>query len=102
MSKVKKMNFLTKVEGLEEGEGYFNLIGSVTGHVVVLFVCTSKCHQTVRVLVTGLPKDGMENKIRTNQYTSKGQNSGLAIQDGDEDPNLILCKYIQLYLEYIV
>ena len=32
----------------------------------------------------------------------QGQNSGLAIQDGDEDPNLILCKYIQLYLEYIV
>ena len=52
--------------------------------------------------ITGLPKDGMENKIRTNQFTSKGQNSGLAIKDGNEDPNLILCKYIQLYLEYIV
>ena len=50
----------------------------------------------------GIPKDDAENKIRTNQNTTKGQYSGLAIQDGDEDPNLILCKYIQLFLEYIV
>ena len=39
-------------------------------------------------------RNGAENKIHTNQNTSKGQNSGLAIQHSDEDPSLILSKYI--------
>ena len=40
-------------------------------------------------------KNGAENKIRTNQNTTKRQNSGLAIQDSDEDPNL---NFLQIYL----
>ena len=33
----------------------------------------------------GTQKNGVENKIRTIQSTTKEQNSGLASQDGDED-----------------